>query len=232
MLKWVNVNQYGTQGGHYQMTDAKRKEILNQIEQLQRDYKKDLALASKLDNLLDSNATPVTLEDHLRQNITMTGKEVVPMLQAELKQFQGKEGKEGKAGKFSQFYDSVLDLITKQMPSNLEVNYFAEIEAPANVNGLEEAVKQGNPAWFTTGKDGNPQINILRSDKPIQAQILVHELIHAVTVDSINQVRKDPTTHAKAAESQLNLMLYMKISKLRLMLILMLLNYRSMLFRV
>lgn len=198
MLKWVNVNQYGTQGGHYQMTDAKRKEILNQIEQLQRDYKKDLALASKLDNLIESNATPVTLEDHLRQNITMTGEEVVPMLQAELKQFQGKEGQ---AGKFSQFYDSVLDLVTKQMPSDLEINYFSALEAPENVNGLKEAMDNNNPAWFTTGKDGNPQINILRSDKPIQAQILVHELIHAVTVDSISQVRKDPTAHAKAAES-------------------------------
>lgn len=198
MLKWVNVNQYGTQGGHYQMTDAKRKEILNQIEQLQRDYKKDLALASKLDNLIESNATPVTLEDHLRQNITMTGEEVVPMLQAELKQFQGKEGQ---AGKFSQFYDSVLDLVTKQMPSDLEINYFSDLEAPENVNGLKQAMDNNNPAWFTTGKDGKPQINILRSDKPIQAQILVHELIHAVTVDSISQVRKDPTTHAKAAES-------------------------------
>ncbi|WAW11592.1 DNA-dependent RNA polymerase [Acinetobacter phage nACB1] len=198
MLKWVNVNQYGTQGGHFQMTNAKRKEILDEIAQLKKDYAKDAALAKRIDEIVESGSEPQTVEEHLRQNIIMTGKEVVPLLQAELKQFQGKEGQ---VGKFSQFYDSILDLVTKQMPSDLEINYFSDLEAPENVNGLKEAVDNNNPAWFTTGKDGKPQINILRSDAPIRAQVLVHELVHAITVDSISQVRKDPTAHAKAAES-------------------------------
>lgn len=198
MLKWVNVNQYGTQGGHFTMTEAKRVEILAQIKQLEKDAKKDLAQAKAIDALFNAEPQPTTVEEHLRQDGTMKGETLVPLLQAELKQFQGSEGQKGK---FSQFYDSMLDLITTKMPASLEVNYFDEVSAPENVNGLEEAIEKGNPAWFTAGKDGNPQINILKSNDPIETQVLVHELVHAITVDSIAQVRNDPTAHAKAKES-------------------------------
>ncbi|QFR59701.1 virion associated RNA polymerase [Acinetobacter phage VB_ApiP_XC38] len=198
MLTWKNVNQYGTQGGHFVMTNAKRKQIVDARDQLKKDLAKDLALATKIVDAVSDKAKPTTIEGKLIADGTMKGSELVPMLQAELKQFQGKSGD---TGKFSQFYDSMLDLITKQLPSNLEVNYFNEVDAPSNVVGLEEAVKNNNPAWYTTGKNGNPQINILRGDKPIRAQVLVHELVHAITVESIAQVRKEPIAHAKAAES-------------------------------
>lgn len=198
MLTWKNVNQYGTQGGHFVMTNAKRKQIVDARDQLKKDLAKDLALATKIVDAVSDKAKPTTIEGKLIADGTMKGSDLVPMLQAELKQFQGKSGD---TGKFSQFYDSMLDLITKQLPSNLEVNYFNEVDAPSNVVGLEEAVKNNNPAWYTTGKNGNPQINILRGDKPIRAQVLVHELVHAITVESIAQVRKEPTAHAKAAES-------------------------------
>lgn len=197
MLKWSNVNQYGTQGGHYVMTNAKRKEILSMIDTLKTDLAKDLAVAKRIEALA-TKEEPTTIEDMLRANGTMTGADLVPMLQAELK---GLQSKEGNVGKFSQFYDAVLDLITARMPASLEVNYFSEVSAPPNVSGLEEAITNENPAWFTTGKDGNPQINILKSDDPIKAGVLVHELVHAITVDSIAQVRNDPTAHAKAKKS-------------------------------
>lgn len=198
MMQWENVNQYGTQGGHFVMTDAKRKEITKAVDKLRADYKKDIAQANRIYEVVSSKVDPKTIEDHLRQNVTMKGEDLVPMLQAELKQFQDKEGT---AGKFSQFYDSMLDLITARMPAGLEINYFSGLEAPANAMGVKEAMDNNNPAWFTTGKDGNPQINILKSSDPIRAQVLVHELVHAITVDSIAQVRKDPTAHAKAKES-------------------------------
>ena len=197
MLKWSNVNQYGTQGGHYVMTNAKRKEILSMIDTLKADLAKDLAVA-KLIEALATKEEPTTVEGMLRANGTMTGADLVPMLQAELK---GLQSKEGNVGKFSQFYDAMLDLITAKLPASLEVNYFSEVNAPANVSGLEEAIANEYPAWFTTGKDGNPQINILKSDDPIKAGVLVHELVHAITVDSIAQVRNDPTEHAEAKES-------------------------------
>lgn len=198
MKSWENINQYGTEGGHFVMTDAKRKEIVDAVDKLMKDYKKDLAIATKIQDTLKSDSKPTTLQEHLERDVTMKGSDVVPMLQAELKQFQSKDGN---AGKFSQFYDAMLDLITDRMPASLEVNYFSELEAPTNVSGLQEAVVSNNPAWFTTGKDGNPQINILKSNEPIKAQILVHELVHAITVDSISQVRKDPVAHANAKES-------------------------------
>lgn len=199
MLTWVNINQYGTQGGHYVMTDAKRVEILKQIKQLKKDLKKDLAQAKAIESLFNPTAaTPKTIEDILRTDGTMKGEDLVPKLQAELKQFQSKEGT---VGKFSQFYDSMLDLITDRMPAGLEINYFSEADAPSNVVGLDEAIDNNNPAWFTTGKDGNPQINILKSNDPIETLVHVHELVHAITVDSIAQVRNDPTAHAKAKES-------------------------------
>jgi hypothetical protein len=198
MKSWENVNQYGTQGGHFEMNAAKRKQIVDQVDQLKADFKKDLALAQRIEDTISTGGNPTTIEDHLRLNGTMKGSDLVPMLQAELKQFQGKDNQ---VGMFAHFYDNMLDLITKQLPADLSINYFSEADAPSNVNGLDEAIKQGNPAWFTTGTDGKPQINILRSDKPIRAQILVHELVHAITVDSIAQVRKEPTAHPKAAES-------------------------------
>ena len=198
MKSWEHVNQYGTQGGHFSMTDAKRKEIVAAVDKLKKDFKKDMAQATAIQALVSGDSKPTTIQEHLDKDGTMKGEDLVPMLQAELKQFQDKEGT---AGKFSQFYDSMLDLITARMPAGLEVNYFSEVDAPANVTGLDEAVKMNNPAWFTTGKDGNPQINILRSTDPIRAQVLVHELVHAITVDSIAQVRNEPTAHAKAAES-------------------------------
>lgn len=198
MKTWENVNQYGTQGGHFVMTDAKRSEIVKAVEKLRKDYKKDMAQANAIYMLVSSKPEPTTIQEHLEQDGTMKGEDLVPMLQAELKQFQSKEGN---AGKFSQFYDSMLDLITERMPAGLEINYFSDLEAPANANGVKEAMDSNNPAWFTTGKDGNPQINILKSNEPIKAQVLVHELVHAITVDSIAQVRNEPTAHAMAKES-------------------------------
>lgn len=198
MKSWVNVNQYGTEGGHFVMTNAKRKQIVDAVDKLRKDYKKDMAQANAIYEVLSSKPEPTTIQDYLDQDGTMKGSDLVPMLQAELKQFHNSEGNKGK---FSQFYDAMLDLITERMPEGLEVNYFSDLDAPENANGVKEAMDNNNPAWFTTGKDGNPQINILRSDSPIRAQMLVHELVHAITVDSIAQVRKDPKTHAKAKES-------------------------------
>ena len=198
MKSWENVNQYGTQGGHFVMTDAKRSEIVKAVDKLKKDFKKDLAQAEAIDAITNKSVEPTTIQDFLERDGTMTGADLVPKLQAELKQFQDKEGT---TGKFSQFYDAMLDLITERMPAGLEINYFSEADAPSNVSGLDEAIANNNPAWFTTGTDGKPQINILRSTEPVKAQVLVHELVHAITVDSIAQVRNEPTAHAKAKES-------------------------------
>lgn len=198
MKSWENVNQYGTQGGHFAMTDAKRSEIVKAVDKLKKDFKKDLAQAEAIDAITNKSVEPTTIQDFLERDGTMTGADLVPKLQAELKQFQDKEGT---TGKFSQFYDAMLDLITERMPAGLEINYFSEADAPSNVSGLDEAIANSNPAWFTTGTDGKPQINILRSTEPVKAQVLVHELVHAITVDSIAQVRNEPVTHAKAKES-------------------------------
>ena len=198
MKSWENVNQYGTQGGHFVMTDAKRSEIVKAVDKLKKDFKKDLAQAEAIDAVTNKSVEPTTIQDFLERDGTMTGADLVPKLQAELKQFQDKEGT---TGKFSQFYDAMLDLITERMPAGLEINYFSEADAPSNVSGLDEAIANRNPAWFTTGTDGRPQINILRSTEPVKAQVLVHELVHAITVDSIAQVRNEPTAHAKAKEA-------------------------------
>lgn len=198
MKSWENVNQYGTQGGHFAMTNAKRSEIVKAVDKLKKDFKKDLAQAEAIDAITNNAVEPTTIQDFLERDGTMTGADLVPKLQAELKQFQDKEGT---TGKFSQFYDAMLDLITERMPAGLEINYFSEADAPSNVSGLDEAIANSNPAWFTTGTDGKPQINILRSTEPVKAQVLVHELVHAITVDSIAQVRNEPVAHAKAKES-------------------------------
>lgn len=198
MKKWENINQYGTEGGHFEMNNAKRKEIDKQVEQLRKDWKKDLAQAEAIQALFKPKETKAETVTSLLNKGTVKGSDLVPLLQAEIKSFQNKGGN---AGKFSQFYDSMLDLITNRMPAGLEINYFEKGLAPENVSGEQQALDQNNPAWFTTGKDGKPQINVIKTDKPILAQMLVHELIHAITVDSIAQVNSDPTAHPKAKES-------------------------------
>lgn len=198
MKQWENVNQYGTQGGHFVMTAAKRKEIVDAVDKLKADMKKDLAQAETLDQLFNAKAPEAKTVQTMLNEGTVAAADLIPVLQAEIKQFQNKSGD---TGKFSQFYDSMLDLITARLPASLEINYFERGAEPANVAGIEEATTHNNPAWFTTGKNGNPQINIIKSNSPVKAQLLVHELVHAITVDSIAQVRKEPTAHAKAAES-------------------------------
>ena len=198
MKKWENINQYGTEGGHFEMNNAKRKEIVNQVEQLRKDWKKDLAQAEAIQSLFKPKETKAETVTSMLNKGTVKGSDLVPLLQAEIMSFQNKGGN---AGKFSQFYDSMLDLITDRMPAGLEINYFEKGLAPENVSGEQQALAKGNPAWFTTGKDGKPQINVIKTDKPILAQMLVHELIHAITVDSIDQVNNDPTAHPKAKES-------------------------------
>lgn len=198
MKQWENVNQYGTEGGHFVMTNAKRKEIVEAVDKLKTDFKKDLAQAEALDQLFGkAEAQTKTVQSMLNEG-TVSAADLVPVLQAEIKQFQNKEGQ---VGKFSQFYDAMLDLITERMPADLVINYFPKGTEGKNVAGADEAAANNNPAWFTTGTDGKPQINIIKSDSPVKAQVLVHELVHAITVDSIAQVRKDPSAHAKAAES-------------------------------
>ena len=90
------------------------------------------------------------------------------------------------------------------MPSGLEINYFTEANTPENVHGLDEAIKQNNPAWFTTGKNGKPQINIINQGSPVRAQVLVHEMVHAITVDSIAQARKGDNPKAKESLDKLD----------------------------
>lgn len=191
MLTWSNVNQYGTQGGHYVMTDAKRKAILNAQEKLKKDMAKDLALAERIQSVAENKPVKPSVAES-RFIGTFDAAKAVPELQAALKTKQDKH---------SQFYESMLDLVTERMPAGTEINIFDAIDPPANVTGLEEALKNNNPAWYTKGVDGKPQINILNTGKPLEAKVLVHELVHAITVDSIDQVRNDPVTHAKAKES-------------------------------
>lgn len=197
MQNWENVNQYGTQGGHFEMNSAKRKEIVDQIDLLKREVKKDLEIAQQIDKhvskLMKGNVVEkATTQDLLDSNPTTKASDLLPVLQAELKDFTSNNAK---------FYDAMLDLIKQRAPAGLEINYFEEASVPENVVGLDEAIKQNNPAWFTTGKNGNPQINIFKTDTPVRVTVLIHELVHAITVDSIAQVRNEPTAHAKAAES-------------------------------
>lgn len=191
MLTWSNVNQYGTQGGHYVMTDAKRKAIINAQEKLKKDMAKDLALAERIQSVAENKSVKPSVAES-RFIGTFDAAKAVPELQAALKTKQDKH---------SQFYESMLDLVTERMPAGTEINIFDAIDPPANVTGLEEALKNNNPAWYTKGVDGKPQINILNTGKPLEAKVLVHELVHAITVDSIDQVRNDSVTHAKAKES-------------------------------
>lgn len=203
MQSWENINQYGTEGGHYTMTSAKRKEITKQIDSLRADMKKDVAQASKIMDFINSirpedTKVAETFDSYLMDSDTIAVDDLIPKLQAELKT---KSDLEGKNGFMAEFHDSVLDIISNRLPKDLEINYFHKGTAPSNVSGEDVAIANNNPAWFTTGKDGKPQINIHKTDVPVSADVLIHELMHAITADTIAQVRNEPDANPKAKES-------------------------------
>ena len=206
MLTWVNVNQYGTQGGHYVMTKTKKDKITKQLADLKRDAKTDSDLAKKiLDGLKGVSLqigrhSKVTVESVISKG-TIMATELVPTLSSNLRDLKSSKDD---VGFFAKFYDSVLDLVTKNMPKDLEINYYYANKMPSNVSGLEEALKQKNPAWYTKGKDGKPQINIIRTGESVKAAVLVHELVHAITVDAIANTRADGNPKAKDSLDKLD----------------------------
>lgn len=189
------INQYGTEGGEYQITDADRKRMIKQVDMLKarRDamIKEARELASKLNAMDQGNQpmAPTSLQEILASDpeSLQDPKVLISTLQKELRQYKGQGGK---SAKFAQIYSGLLDIVAKgSMADNLQINIFDQADIPAHVKGADKA--KDLRAWYVTGK--NPQINLkLDSSVPLNATTIVHELIHAVTAEIFRNPEKSP----------------------------------------
>ena len=203
LAQYKYINQYGTQDGHYTLTESDLKDIEKAKKALYTAKYKAVEKASRLGeevNKVTGYKEPVnnSTQAFLKEG-THTLKELMPVLRKDLAQYFKKDGTQ--SDKFTNFYESILGLVQELAPDTLEINYFQQGNEPENVHGVEEALEQGTAAWFTTGKDGKPQINMFETTDPVRAKVMVHELIHAITADAIANTRSNPNANPKAKES-------------------------------
>ena len=223
------INQYGTEGGEYLLTDAKRKQIVQRTDSLIDRSKK---LITKLESLAQAmqqlpktaparnmtvgeirraqltavsepgrEATPAETELWMNRETLKDPREFVKFVDQQVAQHLSKEGN---VGKYANVYRQLLR-VTKSSLEGLEINIFSDVEDTSNIAGYDQAIQDGVSAWYIN-KDGKRQINIrMGTNQKINSAVLVHELMHAATADALAIMRKDPSKYPKAQQAYSNL---------------------------
>ncbi|AGY48146.1 virion RNA polymerase [Acinetobacter phage Presley] len=209
------INQYGTEGGEYKITDEKRTELNKRLESLKRAKAKAVEQAKQIGSDLGNylKGTSEIIDKEVPKPIapqpskTVMGAilmespikgpaDLVQRVKQELKDYthQG-----GNTGRYASLYSSLLDIALPSIPKNLDIQTYQSFEqVPVETRGLIEAREQGTNAWFITGD--KPQL-ILVSDGSLNTGIFVHEIMHAATANAIREIQKNPNKYPKAQES-------------------------------
>lgn len=223
------INQYGTEGGEYLLTDSKRKQIIQRTDQLIDRSKKLIAklestvadikrlpkqapkrtqtLAqvkqAELAQMTESGRKPTPAENELWQNRDQLKdpREFVKFVDKMIAQHLSKEGN---VGKYANVYRQLLRA-TQSSLEGLEINIFSDVENTSGIAGYEEALVQDMHAWYVN-HNGKRQINLrMGTTHKINSAVLVHELMHAATADALAVMRKDPSKYPKAQQAYANL---------------------------
>lgn len=219
MLRIVNeefFNQYGTQDGEYQMTDAKRAEIIKRTDALKKDKERALKKAKEIGQHLDKNypsMQDVTAEEQAQEYLDgevkdthnelvtrgkWNAKALTNMLRLQLAKHQNAPGT---AGQFSQGYSIMLDMVDQFIAKDIEINVFNEGNVPKDVRGYDP--KENSPAWYTEPENGKPaQINFVYGQnlRNKSTEVVVHELVHGITSSILNAYYSKPDAHPDLKE--------------------------------
>lgn len=209
------INQYGTQGGEFKITDEKRAVLNKRLDALKRAKAKALEQAKEIGNDLGNyfkgNTTnpvqerPTPVAPKPQQTIMgavmheapiKDAQDLIDRVKRELTDYRNQSGN---VGRYANLYTSLLDMAAPSLPKNLEVNAYQSLDmVPTETRGLLEAKEQGTNAWFVTGD--KPQI-VLVSDGSINTGTFIHEVMHAATANAIRELQKNPNKYPKAQET-------------------------------
>lgn len=209
-------NQYGTQGGEYQMTDAKRAAIIKRTDALKKDKERALKKAEEIGQHLDKNYPSMQdvnaeeqAQEYLDGEVKDTHNELVTrgkwnakaltnMLRLQLAKHQNAQGT---AGQFSQGYSIMLDMVDQFIAKDIEINVFNEGNVPKDIRGYDP--KENSPAWYTEPENGKPaQINFIYGQnlRNKSTEVVVHELVHGITSSILNAYYSNPDAHPDLKE--------------------------------
>lgn len=182
------VNQYGTEGGEYLITDADRKKIGDEIARLKRSRAAGLQRISDMfskGNAPKAEATqyPDKMRQYLYEASASTGSVPASEVMARLK------------GKFANpVYNVLHNLISGLIPDNAVVNILDGQTMPQNVKGQDLPQNRDAIAWFY--QDENTiQINLSLS-KNASPEVLLHEMTHIALAYAIATADLNPKVKA------------------------------------
>lgn len=196
LAKEKYVGQYGTQEGHYTVTDADRKAIGKEINKLKADRIRQLEEAARLGKALNEVTgykkpakSAVSIESIMQGGIEY--RHLKDLLQKELSQYTGESNTA--AQQYSVLFKELMKMFNTAIPNELVLKGISVNSTDAdNIPNIEQVRENRISAWF--GKDANGKDAIFFAEEAGMptAKVVVHELLHAATVNAIAQFRANP----------------------------------------
>lgn len=208
------VGQYGTQEGHYTVTEADVKKIEKEIRKLKTEKAAQLEEATRLGKALNEtyNYTPVAKQaDSMLMVMDTNGVKastLIPKLKSELSQYFSESNTD--AQRFSLLFNEILTVAYKAIDPNMLLKGI-DVNDPANdkIPQIEMVSKNRISAWFGKDASGKDTIFFAQQAGTPTAKVVVHEIVHAVTVGAIQAIRANPDAYpeGKAALARLDKLL-------------------------
>lgn len=198
------IAQYATEGGSYEITPAKRTQIGKRTEKLKDElYPQLLRSIDDMAHILNAvTQAPTSIDTasgkgNLRTVLNELGesaasKELLDTLRMHIRN-------DGSNKKHLVGYNALLDVADKVIKeTGTEVNLIDNL-ALSNKAGASKAIQEGTNAWYTTeGK--RPSINIV-VDRNMDAQTVMHEVVHALTAIAVKAARSNPSKYPEASKA-------------------------------
>ena len=190
------VGQYGTQEGHYTVTDADRKAIGKEVNKLKADRVRQLEEAARLGKALNDVTgykkpakTAVSIESIMQGGIEY--RHLKDLLQKELSQYTGESNTA--AQQYSVLFKELMKMFNTAIPNDLVLKGIKVNSTDAdNIPKIEQVRENSISAWFGKDANGKDAIFFAQEAGMPTAKVVVHELLHAATVNAIAQFRANP----------------------------------------
>lgn len=188
------VNQYGTEGGEYLITDADRKKIGDEIARLKRSRAAGLQRISDMFSKgnapkAEANQYPDKMRQYLYEASASTGSVPASEVMARTK------------GKFANpVYNELHNLISGLIPADAVVNVLDGQTMPKNVKGQSLPQNRDAIAWSYQDKN-TAQVNLSLS-KEASPEVLLHELTHIALGRAIATADSNPKVKAVLARTE------------------------------
>lgn len=182
------VNQYGTEGGEYLITDADRKKIGDEIARLKRSRAAGLQRISDMFSKgnapkAEANQYPDKMRQYLYEASASTGSVSASEVMARTK------------GKFANpVYNELHNLISGLIPADAVVNVLDGQTMPKNVKGQSLPQNRDAIAWSYQDKN-TAQVNLSLS-KNASPEVLLHEMTHIALGRAIATADSNPKVKA------------------------------------